>query len=215
MRWMFPNSLQQSTKVHDGFTIDLQFLDRRTAGRRDTANRQKVRRPGKVFLPAIFAGIVQRHDVAGQRIGGRDTDEFPVIASLTRQSQVRFDVASTTRPWRDMLHRERIGRIFVLAPAVFAAAAGAIQHQTSSVLRNCHFIRQDLVANRGDPSTPAASYFAASPILQAARDAAHSAVPGDQRGQSIHYVRRLSTARHGVWKSNDDSGSSRPLKILD
>ena len=100
---------EDSSEIHQSGTVQPQFLNGGTAGRRQAENERVVFIPCKVIGPAIGARMEQGMHFTGDRIDGLDTGVLPVIAPLAGQRQIGELRRSAARPWNNVFDRERIG----------------------------------------------------------------------------------------------------------
>jgi hypothetical protein len=88
------------------------------------------------------------------RITRRNSPAFVLVAAATRQGQiVRYGLAAHA-PRIDVIDVEGIGRVASLAPAVFAAMASAISHESAKLGGNSFVRHYRGNECRVDPTAP-------------------------------------------------------------
>lgn len=97
---------QSATEIDQTRTIEIQAFDGSTAFWGKPQQIREVFIPAKVLLPVILAWMVERHNETGNRIGGGDSGELPVVATLAGKSKIIQAIRSPRRPWKNVLNRE-------------------------------------------------------------------------------------------------------------
>jgi hypothetical protein len=83
-----PDVPKNPAQIHDSFAIQVQFIDRRSSRRRESAEMQVIHRPHEVLVPAIPARVKESRHGACQWISTLDRYEFVIIALLARQGVI-------------------------------------------------------------------------------------------------------------------------------
>lgn len=112
-------------------TIELEKLDRRASGWRQSDEQSKLSIPGKVVMPMMPARMEKFYDLPRCGIAGDSTCGLSTITSHTGKRQVIQVVCPTSGAWIHMINRERIRGVFELTETVFAAIAGAFSYVPS------------------------------------------------------------------------------------
>ncbi len=115
--------------------IELQCFDRCSANWRDTKDQCVVVTPSKMVTPLVVSWVVEAYNSLIGRIKAFRLVVFVVVTTLTGQGEIIQGCCATFRARNDMLDRKRLRCIFRLAPAVFAAALGTLNHRLALLRR--------------------------------------------------------------------------------
>ncbi len=116
MCWrMFAGERHHLPQIDDAFTIQVQLFNGDTTCRRQADEQCAVGVPNEVFMPVIFAGMIERNGLPGSCINRQSFVVLGAVTTLTRKRQIVFGTVASGNKGNDMVHRESLSRTSFLA----------------------------------------------------------------------------------------------------
>jgi len=84
----------------------------------------------------MLARMKQRNHPINDRIDRVCAFCFVLVAAQTREREIFRHRLALLVTWLDVINAERVGSVFCLTPAIFAAIPGAIRNQAAQLGRN-------------------------------------------------------------------------------
>lgn len=157
---MLVDENQDAPKVDDVLSVQAEFRDGRATARGQPEQLGEVTVPREVLAPDISPRMKERDFLQRDRIDGCGFDVLEVVAALTGKRQVILGALPAGVNWNDVFVGERVGRISLLADAVFATEIRLFADQPSQSLRDSAF------SHRAAGLTPSLSINSSSVTLR-------------------------------------------------
>jgi hypothetical protein len=116
--------MEEPAQSHQMRAVQIQPLNRSSAGGSAADDVGEVIAPGKLLLSTLSPGIVEQRVLAGRRVSRLRRGVLPAIAPGAGIGEVRQAVRSSTSLGLDVVDRERIRRVAIRGATVFAVATG-------------------------------------------------------------------------------------------
>lgn len=113
------------------FSIELESRDRRAARRGQANDRRAILAPGIMVAPTVLTRMKQRDSLIADRIHRSRFYRLMSVTSLAGQRKIVSKSRTTRLAWKDVLHNERLRRIFGRAAAVFTVSSRTCRDESS------------------------------------------------------------------------------------
>lgn len=138
-RWVFSHRIKYTPQIDQALSVQSQCFHCSASCGSQSNDKSKVFIPGKVVTPPLLPWMVQRHEIASNRIVSFDFGVLMIVASLASECQIVQRRPTALRARDDVFDTKGLHSKTCLAATIFATASSTLCYHLSLLGNNARF----------------------------------------------------------------------------